>query len=61
MEKQMLFTAEECRELTTTLMSRIDDIAEMQKWATSEKDVQRVIYLQHIVDIHRSMLKKLTQ
>lgn len=61
MEKQIKFTAEECRELATTLMGRLLDIAEMQTQAASEKDTQRVADLQHIVDVHRSMLEKLTK
>lgn len=61
MEKQIRFTAEECYELTTTIMGRLLYIAEMQEKAASEKDAQRIADLQHIIDVHKAILEKLTR
>lgn len=53
-------TQEECAELATTIMGRIQfDIPGMQDEAAAEKDYKRVAYLQHIAEIHKGILEKI--
>ena len=53
-------TADECKQLATTLMSRIEfDIKEMQDKAAKERNYKKVALLQNILEINKAILDKI--
>ena len=53
-------TAEECQELTRTLIGRLDlDIKNLQEIAAKQKNYKRVADLQNMYDINKSILDKI--
>lgn len=53
-------TAEECQELTRTLIGRLDlDIRNLQEIAAKQKNYKRVADLQNMYNINKSILDKI--